>query len=124
MAHRASSTAVLFRHLRSFLSVASSSVVLPMNETRYRRISGALPNTGGIIDGLWDLFAVNYFTVLERPPVVVAVDESIWRLTHVIDDPAERIVMTMPRKPAGIGALAYLLATKQLYSELPFCVIG
>lgn len=61
---------------------------------------------------------------LSRPPPIVSVDESIFKLTNVIDDPTERIVVVMPRKPAGIGALAYLHAVKLIYSELPFCLVG
>lgn len=91
--------------------------------TRYSRLSAALPADDEELDGFWNMYASQSSQALSRPPPVVAVDESIWKLTHVIDDPAERIVVVMPRKPAGIGALAYLFAVKLLYSELPFCVV-
>lgn len=61
---------------------------------------------------------------LDRLPSVVAVDESIWKMTHAVDDPSERVVVLMPRKPAGMGALTYILAVKLLYSELPFMLVA
>ena len=46
------------------------------------------------------------------------------RATHILDDPAERIVIQMPRKPAGIGIFAYLLAVKLVYMDMTFTVVG
>lgn len=38
---------------------------------------------------------------LACPPVVTIVGESLWKLTHLIAEPAERIVVLMPKKLAG-----------------------
>lgn len=57
---------------------------------------------------------------LSRPTVVTVVNESIWKLTHVIDDPAEFLVDLKHKKKKTV----YLLAIKLSHSELPFVLVG
>lgn len=62
------------------------------------------------MDALWDMYSIYAAQVVPKIPTVVAFDELIWRLTYVSEDAAERIVVLIPRHPAGIGALCYILA--------------
>lgn len=55
---------------------------------------------------------------LNQPPPIVAVDESICRLSYVIDNHADRIIVLMPRNTAVIGVLGYIFATKLVHSKL------
>lgn len=48
----------------------------------------------------------------------------IWKKIYDLDEPAERVVVPVPKKPAGIGYLAYLLVTKLVHSEIPFIAVG
>lgn len=110
--------------ISSVSSLLNLSDFLPSTATRYKRLSAYLLHKCNHIDNLCSLLNLASPICLSGPLVAVAVDESIWKMTHAIDDPAEWIVVIMPRKPAGIGALAYLLSGRLLHSNLPIPIIG
>ena len=87
---------------------------------RYKRVSTSFPSLCSDTDAIWEYFCATSVRMILHRPSVLALYESIWKLAHAIDDSAERVVVLMPRKPAGIGASAYLVARKLLHSELPF----
>eukprot|EP00171_Calliarthron_tuberculosum_P005941 IDg5941t1 len=122
--HQARSAQAVISLVSSFVAGFGEDAALPLNSTRYKRLSSALPSKCSSIDALWDMFGMESSRLLARAPTVAAVDESMWRATHVVQDPADRVVVLMPRKPAGIGALAYLLEVKLVHSELPFLLVG
>lgn len=107
-----------------FLSSFRKGNKLPLSEHRYKRLSGCLPSNCADLDTIWDIHSLNAARALTRQPAVVVIDESICKLTHVIDDPAEHRPVIMPRNPAGVGALSYLLATNVCYSGFQFLVVG
>ena len=122
--NKCTSATALISLVSSFVAGVGGNAQVPLTLTRYRRLSAAFPSAYCEIDALWEYYSMCSARVLGRAPAVMAVDESIWRRTHVIDDPAEHIIMLMPRKPAGIGVLSYLLAVKLLHSELSLLILG
>lgn len=63
-------------------------------------------------------------SALEHPIAVFSVIESNLKLTHVIEDPTERVLVLMQRKPVRIGGLAYLLAVRLLQYDILFILVG
>lgn len=118
------SCAALVSQVSTYLAGSCPERKFPLSSTRYKRLSAVSTKRSENIDALWDLFSTISAKMLAQPPVVVAVDESIWNHTYVTYDPDNRIIVLIPHKPEGIGPLGYLLITKLLYSELPFLLDG
>lgn len=122
-AHRYNSAASLCSLVNSFSGSADSLKWLRLTFDGWKRLPGALLSRYADIDTLREMC---YEQRCCSWPLTTrrTVDESKWKLNHAIYDPAERIVEVTPRKPAGIRSLAYILASKLLYSEIPLLVVG
>lgn len=102
IAHWVRSTATLHSLMTSFEAVADNGKTVLVDISHCNRLRSALPSRRADIVAFWSLFRMSAVRYLARPPVVTIVEEWIWKITNVIYDRVERIVVLMPTKPAGI----------------------